>query len=148
MRAAGVVLCATNATRHVFFENWLEPGMHVGTIRGIELDPAVVRRSDVIAIHDRTARATITTTRGVVMPKTRHAVAGVEDLTSTASTLGELVAGMAKGRTSSDQTTCFLNLTGIGLQFAAAGAALYRKAREAGRGRELTTEWFTEDVVP
>ena len=41
-----------------------------------------------------------------------------------------------------------LNLTGIGLQFAAAGAALYRKAREAGRGRELPTEWFTEDVVP
>jgi ornithine cyclodeaminase/alanine dehydrogenase-like protein (mu-crystallin family) len=35
-----------------------------------------------------------------------------------------------------------------GLQFAAAGAALYRQAREAGRGRELPTEWFTEDVVP
>ncbi|MDB5921528.1 MAG: hypothetical protein JWN13_464, partial [Betaproteobacteria bacterium] len=31
---------------------------------------------------------------------------------------------------------------------AAVGAAFYRKAREAGRGRELPTEWFTEDVLP
>jgi hypothetical protein len=28
------------------------------------------------------------------------------------------------------------------------GAALYRKAREAGAGRELPAEWFTEDVFP
>jgi ornithine cyclodeaminase/alanine dehydrogenase-like protein (mu-crystallin family) len=148
VRDAGTVLCATNATSHVFFEKWLEPGMHLGTIRGIELEPAAVRRADVIAIHDRTARATITTTRGVVIPKVRHAVTGIEDLTSSAPTLGELAAGIAKGRSSSQQTSCFLNLSGIGLQFAAAGATLYRKARETGRGRELPTEWFTEDVVP
>ena len=148
VRDAGIVLCATNATSHVFLARWFEPGMHVGSIRGAELEPDVVRRADVIAIHDRTAHATITTTRGVVMPKTRHTIAGVEDITAAAPTLGELVAGMAKGRTSASETSCFLNLTGIGLQFAAAGAALYRKAREAGRGRELPTEWFTEDVVP
>ena len=148
VRDAGIVLCATNATRHVFFENWLERGMHVGTIRGTELEPGVVRAADVIAIHDRTAQAMITATEGVAMPTTRHALAGGEDPTPSAPTLGELIAGIAKGRTSADQTSCFLNLTGIGLQFAAAGAALYRKAREAGRGRELPTEWFTEDVVP
>jgi alanine dehydrogenase len=148
VRGADIVACATNATAHVFLAKWLEPGMHVGSIRGPELEPDTVRRADVIAIHDRTARAMLTTTRGVVMPKMRHAIAGVEDLTGSAPTLGELVAGMAKGRTSPEQASCFLNLTGIGLQFAAAGAALYRKAREAGRGRELPGEWFTEDVVP
>jgi ornithine cyclodeaminase/alanine dehydrogenase-like protein (mu-crystallin family) len=58
------------------------------------------------------------------------------------------VAGRAEGRSTAEQVTCFLNLTGIGLQFAAAGAALYRKARAAGAGRELATEWFTEDVLP
>lgn len=148
VRGAVIVLCATNANAHVFQAKWLEPGMHVGSIRGPELEPDVVRRADVIAIHDRTARALLTTTRGVVMPKTRHTVVGVEDLTSAAPTLGELAAGMAQGRTSEDQRSCFLNLTGIGLQFTAAGAALYRKARDAGRGRELPSEWFTEDVVP
>jgi alanine dehydrogenase len=148
VRGAGIVLCATNATDHVFFAKWLEPGMHVGSIRGPELEPDAVRRADVIATHDRSARATITATRGVVMPKSRHSIAGIEELTAAAPTLGELAAGMTQGRTSSSQTSCFLNLTGIGLQFAAAGAALYRKAREAGRGRELPSEWFTEDVVP
>jgi alanine dehydrogenase len=148
VRGAGIALCATNATEHVFMEKWLEPGMHVGTIRGAELEPGAVRRADVIAIHDRSARAMTTTTRGILMPKTRHAIPGLEDRISAAPTLGELIAGMAQGRRAADQTTCFLNLTGIGLQFAAVGAAFYRKAREAGRGRELPTEWFTEDVLP
>src|SRR6185436_17621564 len=34
VRGAGIVLCATNAAAHVFFARWLEPGMHVGSIRG------------------------------------------------------------------------------------------------------------------
>lgn len=148
VRGAGIVLCATNSNGHVFLADWLEPGMHVGTIRGPELAPEAVRRADLVAIHDRGARAHITATRGVVMPKVRHAIAGLEDVMANAPTLGELVAGIAQGRSSAEQTSCFLNLTGIGLQFAAAGAALYRKAREAGAGRELPGEWFTEDVLP
>jgi ornithine cyclodeaminase/alanine dehydrogenase-like protein (mu-crystallin family) len=148
VRGAAIALCATNASQNVFRADWLEPGMHVGTIRGAELEPDTVRRADVVAIHDRSARASIATTRGVEMPRTRHAIPGVEDLVSAAPTLGELVAGMAQGRRDASDITCFLNLTGIGLQFAATGAALYRKAREAGRGRELPTEWFTEDVLP
>ena len=148
VRGAGIVLCATNSNGHVFFDNWLAPGMHVGTIRGPELAPEAVRRADLVAIHDRGARAHVTATRDVVMPRVRHAIAGLEDVMSTAPTLGELVAGMAQGRSSAEQTSCFLNLTGIGLQFAAAGAALYRKARETGAGRELPGEWFTQDVVP
>ena len=148
VRNADIVLCATNAAAHVFFERWLEPGMHVGTIRGPELAPEAVRRADVVAIHDRSARAHITATRDVVMPKVRHTIAGLDDVMASAPTLGELVAGMAEGRRSAEQTSCFLNLSGIGLQFAAAGAALYRKARAAGAGRELPGEWFTEDVLP
>jgi ornithine cyclodeaminase/alanine dehydrogenase-like protein (mu-crystallin family) len=148
VRGADIVLCATNANQHVFRAEWLEPGMHVGTIRGAELEPDVVRRADAIAIHDRGARASIAMTRGIEMPKTRHSIPGVEDRIAAAPTLGELIAGLAKARQSAGEITCFLNLTGIGLQFAAAGAAFYRKAREAGRGRELPTEWFTEDVLP
>lgn len=148
VRGAGMVLCATNANAHVFLGKWLEPGMHVGTIRGPELEPVAVRRADLIAMHDRSARAHISATRDVVMPKTRHAIAGLEDLTANAPTLGELIAGIASGRSAAEQTSCFLNLTGIGLQFAAAGAAFYRKARAAGAGHELPGEWFTEDVLP
>ena len=54
----------------------------------------------------------------------------------------------ARGRTSRDQVTCFLNPLGIGYQFAAVGAVIYRRAREQGRGTELPTDWFTETEVP
>ena len=46
------------------------------------------------------------------------------------------------------EITCFLNYHGIGLQFAALGALLHRRATEAGSGHHLPTEWFTEDVHP
>ncbi len=146
VKGAGIVLCATNASRHVFLERWLEPGMFVCTIRGPELEPGVVQRADLVAVHDRTVSGNVKTTRGVVLPVNRHAIEGFD--VASAPSLPDLVAGTVRGRSSAQQKTCFVNLPGTGLQFAAVGAALYRKARAAGLGRELPTEWFTEDVVP
>ena len=63
-------------------------------------------------------------------------------------TLPDLIAGHVPGRGSDQDVTCFLNNLGLGYQFAAAGALLYRKAKEHGAGHDLPTEWFTEDVHP
>ena len=41
-----------------------------------------------------------------------------------------------------------MNNIGTGAQFAAVGGRLLQIAREAGAGRELPTEWFTQDVHP
>jgi ornithine cyclodeaminase/alanine dehydrogenase-like protein (mu-crystallin family) len=60
----------------------------------------------------------------------------------------DLVAGKITGRTSPDQITVFNNNTGAGTQFAALGAAVLRRARVMGLGKELPTEWFLEDVSP
>lgn len=146
VKGAGIVLCATNASRHVFPERWLEPGMFVCTIRGPELEPGVLRRADLVAVHDRTAHENVNTTRGVVLPVNRHAIEGFD--VASAPSLPDLVAGTVPGRSSAQQMTCFVNLPGSGLQFAAVGAAFYRKALAAGRGHQLPTEWFTEDVIP
>ena len=146
VRGAGIVLCATNASQNVFVNRWVEPGMHVGTIRGPELEPAVVLNADIAALNDRVVHESVSKTAGVVLPKNRHAIEGFD--VAAAPTLAELVAGMAQGRQSAEQKTVFVNLPGLGLQFAAVGEALYRKARAAGHGHELPTEWFTEDVVP
>ncbi len=146
VRGSDIVLCATNASEHVFRERWLEPGMHVGTIRGPELEPGVVRQADIVAVNDRTAHANVNTTHGIVMPANRHTIAGLDH--TGAPSLADLIAGKVRGRSAAGQKTCFVNLPGIGLQFAAVGAAFYGRARDAGRGRELPTEWFTEDVVP
>jgi ornithine cyclodeaminase/alanine dehydrogenase-like protein (mu-crystallin family) len=60
----------------------------------------------------------------------------------------DLVAGRIQGRTHQDQITVFNNNTGAGTQFAAVGAAVLKRARSMGLGRELPTEWFLEDVSP
>jgi alanine dehydrogenase len=63
-------------------------------------------------------------------------------------TLPELVVGRVAGRSSNDDVTCFINNIGLGYQFAAAGSIVYRKAKASGLGREVPTDWFTEDVHP
>src|SRR4029077_16646094 len=60
----------------------------------------------------------------------------------------ELIVGKVAGRESAEEVTCFMNNIGLGYQFAAAGAVVYRKAKASGLGHELPTDWFTEDVHP
>jgi len=60
--------------------------------------------------------------------------------------LVELVAGRARGRTSPEQTSFFLNVGAIGAQFEGVAAAVYNKARELGIGTEIPTDWFLQDV--
>ena len=60
----------------------------------------------------------------------------------------KLVAGQKPGRQYPEQVTCFVNNIGMGLQFAAAGEVVLRKAREAGIGVNLNDDWFSEDVHP
>ena len=46
------------------------------------------------------------------------------------------------------QVSAFLNYVGLGYQFAVLGAIVHRNARARGIGRDLPTDWFTEDVNP
>jgi hypothetical protein len=62
--------------------------------------------------------------------------------------LRDLVTGRAQGRTGAEESTCFLNNIGIGLQFAAVGAAVLNEAKKRGVGREIPTDWFLESVHP
>lgn len=147
---ADIVLCATNSLGHVFREAWCAPGQHLGTIRDRELDPGAIARADCVIVHDRDnlTGQHVELAKGAVFqekakelaldPRTARLVA--------APSLDELIGGAARGRRSERDITCFLNYHGVGLQFAAIGALLHRKAMAAGAGRDLPTEWFTEDV--
>jgi alanine dehydrogenase len=62
--------------------------------------------------------------------------------------LRDLVTGRAEGRANDQESTCFLNNIGIGLQFAAVGSAVYYEAKARGIGRDIPTDWFLESVHP
>ena len=60
--------------------------------------------------------------------------------------LGQVLIGRHPGRTSNRQIIYYKSNTGVGIQFAAAGALIYEACRKKGLGRELPSEWFGADV--
>ena len=126
VRGADVVLCATNSMQPMLPVDWLEPGMHVSSLKRLELDPSVVRRADLARDTDLQKAALAETINENEMP-----------------TLSDIVLGRASGRRREHDITLFLNYTGLGYQFAATGALIYRRALERGIGRSLDTDWFT-----
>jgi ornithine cyclodeaminase/alanine dehydrogenase-like protein (mu-crystallin family) len=67
---------------------------------------------------------------------------------SALPTLPDLIAGRIKGRENDRQVTGFVNNLGMGAQFAAVGKKVYDAAKAKGMGREVPSDWFTQDVHP
>jgi ornithine cyclodeaminase/alanine dehydrogenase-like protein (mu-crystallin family) len=151
IKGADIVMCASNSLDHIFFERWIEPGMHLSSIKIPEIEPQAVKRADRLAIHVHDAKPIHVATKELALPEAASgrgwAAADAIDFTKL-PTLPDLISGRAEGRKSDDEVTCFLNNLGLGYQFAAAGSLVYRKAKESGAGHDLPTDWFTEDVHP
>lgn len=149
-RQTDILLCATNSLQPVVSADMLHPGLHLGSIREHEIDPAALAAISSIVVHDRENMTEdhLQVAAGI-SHKEKSGKTPSDPLSQrirSASSLAELAAGNVPGRQSAEQITCFLNYHGVGYQFAAAGAVLLEKARQAGRGTELPTEWFTQDV--
>ncbi len=144
------IQAATAAWDPVFDGHWVERGMYVASIGGSdasnkrrEIDDECIRRADVYFVHSKEVA------KNDQSPDVWEvAQKGIIDWDAIGE-LQDLVAGKAKGRVPApDQITCFNNNTGAGTQFAAVGAAVVKRARAMGLGRELPTEWFLESVSP
>jgi len=151
IEGADIVMCATNSIDHIFFERWIEPGMHISSIKRPEIEAKAIKRADRVAIHWNEPSPTHVAAKGVVIEERvegRGWQLAEEIDFKTLPTLPELVVGRVEGRRSDAEVTCFINNIGLGYQFAAAGSVVYRKAKELGLGLDLPTDWFTEDVHP
>jgi alanine dehydrogenase len=149
--SADIVMCATNSIDNMFFERWLRPGIHVSSIKLPEIEIAVIERADRFVIHTHDAKPLHVTSKDLVVPEIAEGKGwelgkGI-DFAGT-PTLADVIAGTVPGRRTDQEITCFINNLGLGSQFAAAAAVVYRKAKESGVGRDLPTEWFTQDVHP
>jgi ornithine cyclodeaminase/alanine dehydrogenase-like protein (mu-crystallin family) len=149
VKGADIAMCATNSYGPVFFAPWVETGMHLNSIKTPEIEYEAVAKADHVACHSRVVSSLVFETADAPSPKSAlHADKSTRPKVDYKSlpTLPELIAGKAVGRGNADDVTCFLNNMGIGFQFAVAGWMAYSKAKERGMGRDLPTEWFTEDV--
>jgi alanine dehydrogenase len=149
VEGADVIAAATSSMVRVIEPRWLRPGLHVSCIKTQELDAEVLGRCDRVVLHSRRQAKQI---NNVMKDTANAAEEGSEGWWKEAigryPDLGDLLTGRAPGRQGAKEITCFANNVGSGLQFAAAGALVLRKAREAGIGTELPDDWFSEDVHP
>ena len=151
VEGADVIMSATSSMVRVLEPAWLRPGIHVSCIKSQEVDGSIFDRCDRVFVH--TAKQSKQMDN--VMPGTPNVTQehkqgwwNTPERSVAFPDLAQLIAGMAPGRQSDREITCFANNVGIGLQFAAAGALVLERARAAGLGHELPDEWFSEDVHP
>ena len=151
LAGADIAMCASNSLDAIFFERWVVPGMHLSSIKLPEIEVSAIKRADRLVLHAHESSPAHVTTRDLALASRaneRGWSRGREIDFDRLPTLPDLIVGRAEGRKSEREVTCFLNNIGLGYQFAAAGAVVYRKAKDSGLGHELPTEWFTEDVHP
>jgi alanine dehydrogenase len=160
VKAVDIVSCCTSSIDPVFRTAWLDPGMHVTDVTWDETEPGFAQAVDVAIKMGESTPHLENPPPGAFYAAHGFLgyVAGQEgekklipprpprrEILEMPS-LAELIAGKVKGRTSERQTTWFLNLGVMGVQFAAVCTAVYHAAREGGVGREIPTEWFTQSI--
>lgn len=112
-RAADVIITATPARQPLVRAEWLRPGHHVTALGSDspgkqELEAACLARADLLVVDRLTQCASF--------GELRHALdAGLFRPDRVHAELGEIVAGLKRGRTTAEQIT-IADLTGVGFQ--------------------------------
>jgi alanine dehydrogenase len=130
VRGADIVVTTTPGKEPVLRDEWVKPGLHVSafgtdTKGKIEVEPSLFARARVV-VDD--------VTQAITIGETQHPVAkGILRTSDIAATLGELLAGRKKGRTSGDEITLF-DGTGLAFQDLVCGHLAVKLAAERGLG--------------
>ena len=147
IKGADIVMSATNSSEPVFDGNWLEPGQFVTTIvntdgvhRRTEVDSTTLVRADLIVLNNK--KTAIANQQRELLDLIDQGKFGWDKVCE----LGEVLIEKHPGRTRAQQIIFYKSNTGVGIQFAAAGALIYEACRKGGLGRELPTAWFGADV--
>ncbi len=151
IEGADIVMCASNSIEAIFFDKWLSPGIHVSAIKLPEIDDAALIKADRVGLHfGHSSPMTIIADGAEPSDHAKGRGWSSQDGfdLDPCPRLTQMIAGEVKGREADGEITCFINDLGLGLQFAAVGGLVWRKARDAGIGTEMPTDLFTEDVHP
>jgi alanine dehydrogenase len=121
---ADIVMCASNSIDNIFFERWIEPGMHLSSIKRPEIEVKAIKRADRVVIHVNDASSLHVTTKDLLIPeksKGRGWQVAEEINFKKLPTLPQLIVGKVKGRKSDEQVTCFIQQFRTGLSICRGG---------------------------
>ncbi|MCC6781001.1 MAG: ornithine cyclodeaminase family protein [Hyphomicrobiales bacterium] len=150
---ADILVSATNSMTPTIRPEWVRPGIHVASVRGSEIPIEVLSKVDRLVVNTSEpvtafpARGWPSQVPEFVNGDYSRPDVGVLDL-SRVPELKDVVAGKAVGRQSSNESSCFHNYKGLGLQFAALGSIVYREACERKMGLSIDDVYFTQSVQP
>jgi len=160
VRGVDIVSTCTDSIRPTIEPGWLEPGMHVVNLSPHEISTDVAARFNVkvqqgkeglpIAESDM-FRKGIGGSLGAFVMGTEEQQKRLPRATKNLKldewpVYTDILSGKAPGRVSCDQITHYRTIGNWGIQFSSVGALVYRKAKAAGLGRVLPTEWFLQDI--
>ncbi|MBB2947216.1 ornithine cyclodeaminase/alanine dehydrogenase [Actinoplanes lutulentus] len=135
VRAADVLCTQTPAREPLVHGAWFEPGLHVNAVGAPprtdhrEIDGSGMRRAYLVVDSLPTA---LSKSGEVVMALAENAITTADVRVE----LGEVIAGLAPGRTTPQDITLF-NSVGIGLQDLVTADLLLKRAREEGIGTTI-----------
>lgn len=146
VRGADIIACSTNASRPVFDGDWLEAGQMVVTVvnsdvtfKRNEVDETTFARATDIVVNDW---ASVESNGQVELLDPIEK--GLVDR-SRVFELGAILAGKETLRQTDDNLVFYKNNTGLGMQFAAAGAVIYNKIKDRDSNREIPRDWLAAE---
>ena len=134
LEQADVICAATHSAEPVVSRAWIRAGTHINSIgyntAGREVDAGTV--SDALVVVESRAAALAPPPSGSndLQWPIRD---GIIEENHVHTEIGEIVSGLAAGRTSPDQITLYKSV-GVAVQDAAAAALVLEAARDCGRG--------------
>jgi ornithine cyclodeaminase/alanine dehydrogenase-like protein (mu-crystallin family) len=131
---ADIVITITKASEPLFDGDWLCPGVHINAAgsnraQAREIDARTVERADLITIDDRVQGQI---EAGDLIAAEGQGVLDWEDVVE----LGQVVAGVAKGRQDDQSITLFESL-GVAIEDVAVARRVFERAVALGVGEEL-----------
>ncbi|HEY3945181.1 MAG TPA: ornithine cyclodeaminase family protein [Solirubrobacteraceae bacterium] len=133
MSEADILVTATNAQAPILRAAWMKPGAFYSHVGGWEDEYAVAKQCDTIVCDDWETVKHRTQTLSRMYKEGQLSDADVT------GNLAEFVAGDKPGRERADERVYF-NAVGLAYVDVAIALAMYRRAREHGKGRELTMQ--------
>jgi ornithine cyclodeaminase/alanine dehydrogenase-like protein (mu-crystallin family) len=133
MEGADILVTATSAQAPLLEAGWMQPGAFYSHVGGWEDEYAVAKQCQKIVCDDWE------TVKHRTQTLSRMYKDGELADTDVHGNLDEVVAGEKPGRETDDERVYF-NAVGLAFVDVAIALAMYRRAVDAGRGRELTMQ--------
>jgi ornithine cyclodeaminase/alanine dehydrogenase-like protein (mu-crystallin family) len=149
-----ILALATNSQTPVIDGDWVPEGCHVNSVQGAELDDKIVERAEVIGVREVSEPTFWVMGDGLPYEVSSQKSMKKGDLDPRkVRQLGDIISGKVEGRVHERQITLFTGSgtggsAGLGTQFVAVGAMIYKRAKESGMGKEIPTEWFLQEFRP